>query len=147
MINKIIAESFKGVVLININICVYRFFKQFDPFFDTEICVMLADKGVLTFSDQILHFPVKRFERIAFTGRHPSNDGLFCTDVEGSDQFFGNIAGVKNKRIDLNAQSVSDIIYDRHDSIDVKDISGNDIVPDRKTCFFVQNKDQPCHNL
>ena len=41
MINKIIAESFKGVVLININICIYRFFKQFDPFFDTEICVML----------------------------------------------------------------------------------------------------------
>jgi hypothetical protein len=71
--------------------------KQIDFLFDAEICVMFADKGVFSFSDQILHFPVKRFERIAFTGRHPSNDGLFCTDMESSDQLFGDIAGVKNK--------------------------------------------------
>ena len=33
MIDKIIAESFKGIVLININICIHRFLKQLDlPF-------------------------------------------------------------------------------------------------------------------
>ena len=42
-----IAESFKDIVLINI--CV-RLLKQIDLFFDSEICVILAYKGVFDFS-------------------------------------------------------------------------------------------------
>ena len=49
MIDKIIAESFKGIVLININICIHRFLKQLDLLFDAEICVMGYMKPVKSF--------------------------------------------------------------------------------------------------
>ncbi len=50
MIDKIIAESCKGIVLININACMHRPLKHVDLLFDAEIREML-EEGLFTFSD------------------------------------------------------------------------------------------------
>ena len=108
---------------------------------------MFSDKCILPFADQVLHLPVKGFIWIPFPGRHPSDDRLFCTDMKSAYQFSGNITGIQNKGFNYDPETVSHIIYHRHDSIDVKDIAGDDVVPDRKSALLIQYKDQAGHDL
>ena len=85
MFNKVVVETLKRIVLINIDIGINRFFKQSDFLFDPEICVMLADKGIFSFPNQVLYFQIKHFVRISLSGRHPSDDGFLRADVKGPE--------------------------------------------------------------
>lgn len=54
----------------------------------------------------------------------------------------GDVTRIQNKRVDSDVKTHSHVIHDRHYSVDVKNIAGDDVIPHWKAGLLIQNKDK-----
>ena len=143
VIKHVVALPLEGVVLIHINIGKDPLTKKFNLLPLAKVDVTSTDKTVFPFVQAGLELVVERLEREALPCRHPADKRLLGAVVKGVYHFLGYISGIQHKRVDCNVKAHGHVIHHSHYGIDVQDITGDNIIPDRETGYLVQYEDKP----
>lgn len=102
-----------------------------------------TDETIFPFVQAGLELVVERLERKALPCRHPSDKRLLGTVVKGMYHFLGYVSSIQHKRVDCNVKAYSHVIHNSHYSIDVKDVTRDNIILDREAGFLVQYENKP----
>lgn len=63
--------------------------------------------------------------------------------MEGVYHLLGYVSGIQHKRVDCNVEAYSHVIHHSHHGVDVKDVTGDGIIPDWEAGFLVQYENEP----
>ena len=142
VVKHVVAFPLKGVMLVHIHVGKDFLSEKLDFLPLAEVDVSSADETVLSFVETGLELVIEGLERKALPRRHPADERLFRTVVESVYDLLGDVTRIQNKRVDSDVKTHSHVIHDRHYSVDVKNIAGDDVIPHWKAGLLIQNKDK-----
>lgn len=142
-IKHVVALPLEGVVLVYIYIGKDLLTKKFNLLPLAKVDVTPSDETIFPFVQAGLELVVERLEREALPCRHPADKRLLGAVVKGVYHFLGYVSGIQHKRVDCNVEAYSHVIHHSHYGIDVKDVTGDGIIPDREAGSLVQYENEP----
>lgn len=143
VIKHVVALPLEGVVLVHINIGKDLLTKKFNLLPFAKVDVTSTDETVFPFVQAGLELVVESLEREALPCRHPADKRFLGAVVKGVYHFLGYVSGIQHKRVDCNVKAYSHVIHHGHYGVDVKDVTGDNVIPDRETGFLVQHENKP----
>lgn len=130
-------------MLVHINICRDLLAKKFNLLPLAKVDVTSTDETIFPFVQVGLELVVERLEREALPCRHPADKRLLGAIVKGVYHFLGYVSSIQYKRVDCNVKAYSYVIHHSNYGIDVKNVAGDNIIPDRETGLLVQYENKP----
>ena len=138
MVQHEVALPLEGVVPVHVHIGIDLLAEQVNLLPLAEVHMAAAHKAVLPLVQAGAELVVERLEGKALPGRHPADEGLLRPVVERVDDFLGDVSCIQYQGVDGDVQADGHVVHDGHDGADVQYVAGNDVVPYRKACLFVQ---------
>lgn len=143
VIKHVVALPLECVLLVHINICKDLLAKKFNLLPLAKVDVTSTDETIFPFVQAGLELVVECLEREALPCRHPVDKRLLGAVVKGVYHFLGYVSSIQHKRVDCNVKAYRHVIHHSHYGIDVKDVAGDNIIPDRETGLLVQYENKP----